>query len=160
MKRIATYEIISLFGFIVLLVIHNFVNLPSWYISNLLFAKCAYLGGIGGCLYCLRAIYLNKCVLKQWDDEWQAWYFLRPITSTISGFVSCIFLKAGLLVLDVANKPSSTIYGYLAIAFIAGYNVDNFMKRLESIAQTTWGISKSRTTSVNENKQNKEAKDG
>ena len=149
MKKIVAYEIFILFLFSSFLIIHNFIKVPSWYISGLLLAQCAYIGCIGGCLYCLRSVYLNKCVLKQWDESWHIWYYLRPITSTISGFVSYIFLKAGLLVLDASTQPEGgATYGYLAIAFIAGYNVDNFMKKLESIVETAWGISKSKATSI------------
>ena len=79
------------------------------------------------------------------------WYYLRPITSAISGFVSFLFLKAGLLVLDTATKPEQISFGYLAIAFIAGYNVDNFMKKLEEVASSIWGIKKSRTAQDIEN---------
>jgi hypothetical protein len=159
MKKIIAYEIVCLLAFTVLAIAHNVVNLPSWYLSKILFAKCAYIGGIGGCLYCLRAVYLNRCVLKQWDDDWQVWYYLRPITSTIGGFVSCIFLRAGLLVLNASEQPEGLTYGYLAIAFIAGYNVDNFMKRIESIAKTAWGISKSRASSAPESDEEKGSKD-
>jgi len=57
-----------------------------------------------------------------------------------------VFLKAGLLVLEADQNPEAISYGYLAIAFIAGYNVDNFMKKIESLAQTLWGIKKSRAS--------------
>jgi len=35
--------------------------------------------------------------------------------------------------------------GFLALAFIAGLNVDKFITKIEDIAQATWGIEKSRT---------------
>jgi len=149
MKKIIAYLLICLLLFLSLFVLHELFDMPLWYTKRLLFAKCASIGGVGGILYCLRAVYLNRCVLKQWDPDWQVWYYLRPITSTISGFISCIFLKAGLLVLEASNNPGNTPYGYLAIALIAGYNVDNFMKKIESIAHTVWGISKSRVSSSN-----------
>ena len=63
-------------------------------------------------------------------------------TSGIIGFVSCIFLKAGLTVLEADQAPDAAMYGYYALAFIAGYNVDNFLKKLEAIAQDLWGIKK------------------
>ena len=152
MKKIIAYLLISLLLFVFLFIIHDLFKMPLWYTKRLIFAKCAYIGGIGGILYCLRAVYLNRCVLKQWDADWQVWYYLRPITSTISGFISCIFLKAGLLVLEASSNPGNTPYGYISIALIAGYNVDNFMKKIESIAQTVWGISKSRVSSNNNDK--------
>ena len=129
-----------------MLILPHEITFPDWYLRKMLFVNCAYIGGMGGVLYCLRAIYLNKCVFQRWDETWFVWYYLRPIVSVISGLVSCIFLKAGLLVLDAKTEPSSIVYGYLAIAFIAGYNVDNFMKKIESIAHTVWGISKSRAS--------------
>ena len=46
--------------------------------------------------------------------------------------------------LEASEKLEAVRYGYLGLAFIAGYNVDCFLKRLESIAQTIWGIKKSR----------------
>jgi len=128
-----------------LIIAPHLYALPSWYLDNVLFANCAFMGLLGGILYCLRAVYLNKCVSKNWDKDWETWYYLRPITSTLSGFVSSIFLKAGLLVLQATNRQGEIPYGYYAIAFVAGYNVDNFLKKIEAIMQSAWGIKKSRS---------------
>ena len=147
MAKIITYLCSVLVITLFLSVMHHFFAMPGWYTANLLFFRCTFVGVTGGILYCLRAVYLNKCVRRQWDKDWEVWYYLRPITSGISGFVSCIFLKAGLLVLEADPKPDAIAFGYLAVAFIAGYNVDNFMKKLESIASSVWGISKSRASS-------------
>jgi len=54
-------------------------------------------------------------------------------------------LRAGLLVLDAKQNDNSNLLGFYALSFIAGLNVDNFVKKLEDIAQATWGIKKSRT---------------
>ena len=143
MAKIIIYLCSTLVIVLLLSVIHYFFAMPGWYIANLLLFKCTFVGITGGILYCLRAVYLNKCVQKQWDKDWEVWYYLRPVTSGISGFISYIFRKAGLLVLEADMKPDAIAYGYLAIAFIAGYNVDNFMKKLESIASSVWGITKS-----------------
>ena len=150
MRSIILFLIFCLLGSVCFLAIHCLVDMPQWYVESLLFIRCTFIGVIGGVLYCLRAVYLNKCVQKQWDKDWEVWYYLRPITSGISGFASCIFLKAGLLVLEADAKPDAIAFGYLAIAFIAGYNVENFMKTLESIASSVWGIKKSRASNENE----------
>lgn len=42
---------------------------------------CAIVGGLAGCIYCLRGIYLNRCVRKNWDTNWLAWYYIRPFVS-------------------------------------------------------------------------------
>lgn len=106
---------------------------------------CSLVGGIGGVCYCLRAIYLNVSVKKQWGDEWVVWYFLRPVVSMISGAVSFVFIKAGLLVLESGSTQSATNIGFYALAFIAGLNVDKFINKVEVVSQTIWGIEKSRS---------------
>ena len=160
MKKIVTYQLAFLISLAILSIAQDFGNLPSWYTDRLLFAQCTYIGGIGGTLYCLRAVYLNRSVLNQWDERWNVWYYLRPITSAISGIISCVFLKAGLLVLDASSGSGDTTYGFLALAFIAGYNVDNFLKRLEEIAKSAWGIAKSRADSIGDKPSKNEEMDG
>jgi hypothetical protein len=103
-------------------------------------------GNLAGITYCLRAVYLNRCVYTRWDTNWHTWYFLRPITSALAGIAAYIFVRAGLLILAVSAEPTN-IYGALAISYIAGFNVDKFYIRVEEIAKTTWGISKSNTSS-------------
>lgn len=146
MKKIIGYLVLLLIAGAFFMVWQHFVKLPTWYLENLLLAQCTLIGIIGGVMYCLRSVYLNKCVRKIWEQEWEVWYYLRPITSAISGFVSFIFLKAGLLVLNAVSKQDQISFGYLAIAFIAGYNVDNFMKKIEEVASSIWGIKKTKAS--------------
>ena len=108
------------------------------------------MGGVGGVIYCLRGVYLNYSVKKNWDSTWEPWYYIRPIVSLLCGVISYIFLKAGLLVLESNQNSDSSDLGFLALAFIAGLNVDNFVKKIESIAQSTWGIKKSRASNSEE----------
>jgi len=117
----------------------------DWQPNQLLLGQCALIGSVAGVLYCLRAIYVNTG-LDRWDSKWTVWYYLRPLTSAISGFASCIFLQAGLLALSSQPDPDAMPYGYLAAAFIAGYNVDFFMKKIEQVARELWGIEKSRAS--------------
>jgi hypothetical protein len=58
--------------------------------------------------------------------------------------VSYLLLEAGLLVLDSSPRVESNHLGFYVLAFIAGLNVDNFLTKIEDVAQTTWGIEKSR----------------
>ena len=108
--------------------------------------SCMLLGGFGGVLYCFRGMYLNYCVKDNWSNRWIPWYIIRPIVSTMCGGVSFLFLKAGLLVLEAQKNVDSSNLGFYAFALIAGLNVDNFIKKIENISETTWGISKSRTS--------------
>lgn len=120
---------------------------PAALAPVLLGMKCAATGGLGGCLYCLRGIYLNYSVRKQWSSDWYPWYVIRPVVSAASGAVACLFLKAGLLILESGTRADASDLGFYAVAFIAGLNVDKFMKKIEDIAQSVWGIEKSRTAS-------------
>lgn len=104
------------------------------------------IGGLGGCMYCLRGLYVNCCARGSWDKKWVIWYILRPITSAGSGAVSFLFLKAGLLVLESNVSSSASEFGFYALAFIAGLNVDKFMKKIEDIGEAVFGIEKSRAT--------------
>jgi hypothetical protein len=121
-------------------------SLPAWSNDYRLWLRCVLLGSLGGALYCLRSVYLNACVRKKWDADWETWYYLRPLGSAICGLVSCLFLKAGLLLLEAGQKTDSSQLGFYAFAFIAGLNVDNFVAKIEDIALSTWGIQKSRAS--------------
>lgn len=129
-------------GFVLLL---GNITLPN---ESLKFATyCGLCGGIGGITYCLRGIYINACVNNRWNDIWLPWYFIRPIVSFVCGVISCLFLKAGLIVLEAQQATNSTNLTFFALAFIAGLNVDKFIEKIEDIAQVTWGIKKSRISS-------------
>lgn len=118
-------------------------NLNSSLEDLRLLIYCILIGGFGGTLYCLRGIYINYCVRSQWDIRWWPWYIIRPIASLLCGGVSYLFLKAGLLVLEAEKQTGSTNLGFYALSFIAGLNVDNFISKIEDLAQATWGITKS-----------------
>ncbi len=120
--------------------------LPPWIAPYRLFYNCVLIGGLGGVVYCLRAVYLNRSVRNRWDANWTVWYILRPIVSCLVGGVAYIFLNAGLLILGAEQASGSSSFGFLALSFVAGLNVDRFLVRIEEIARSTWGIRPSRTS--------------
>lgn len=152
MKIVSAYLIILLLAILVLFVAFLQNMLPPWVYKIELLFQCILVGGVGGVFYCLRGIYLNACVRKNWDTDWLPWYYIRPLVSLLGGGVSYLFLKAGLIVLESSQNSSSTNLGFLALAFIAGLNVDKFISKIEEIAQGTWGIDKSRTANLNKEK--------
>ena len=105
---------------------------------------CVLFGGLGGITYCLRGVYLNACVRKQWDVAWLPWYLLRPIVSLVLGGVSYLFVKSGLLLLGATQDQTGSQLGIWAISYIAGLNVDRFLAKIEDIGLTVWGIDPSR----------------
>lgn len=112
---------------------------------------CGLAGGFGGCTYCLRGVYLNYCVRNKWDGKWLPWYLIRPVVSVMCGVAAYMFLSAGLLALRSHTQAGTTAYGFYAFAFVAGLNVDNFIGKIEAVAESAWGIKKSRTTNNDTN---------
>jgi hypothetical protein len=106
---------------------------------------CISISLIGGVINCLRGVYEHKSFKKDWDKDWEIWYFIRPILSSLMGFISFIFIRAGLIVFSSQNEVilKNNFWGYLAVAFIAGYNVKYFLEKLQEIGVTIWGIKKS-----------------
>lgn len=145
MRWIIGYLLTILLAVVAITITTDVYGGPEWKPDHLLLLHCTFVGMIAGVLYCLRAVYVNQG-LDRWDSAWTVWYYLRPITSGISGFASSIFLQAGLLALSSKPQLDGTPYGYFAIAFIAGYNVDFFMKKLEHVAKELWGIEESRAS--------------
>jgi hypothetical protein len=144
MKKIIGYLLLLTGIDVVLIIFVQSSKMPSWFFVPKLIVLCSLLGGLGGAVYCLRGVYVNASVKKRWSEEWYPWYFIRPIVSHITGAISFIFLKAGLLLLEAKQASETTDLGFLALAFIAGLNVDKFISKVEDIAQATWGIDKSR----------------
>ncbi len=138
--------------------LHAPSGLPSWIVDNLLGIKCVLTGCLGGSLYCLRAVYLNRCVRNSWDPRWLPWYYLRPLTSAVCGLAAYLCLRAGLVVLDASQQDSAAgDYGYLVFALFAGINVDRFMAKMEDLGQSLFGIELSRTAKAS--KESKESKE-
>lgn len=142
---VAVYLLFLLVGILILLLWSFRSGLPDWLNAHSVAYHCVLSGGFGGCVYCLRSVYLNACVKKNWDGKWIPWYFIRPFVSMTCGGISFIFLKAGLLALEAEQKQDRTDFAFYAFALIAGLNVDKFIAKIEEISQSVWGIEKSRT---------------
>jgi len=156
MKLVITYLVLML-----VLIALSFLGLeqfglPESLASSELALRCALIAALGGILYCLRSVYLNRCVHDRWTESWEIWYYLRPITSFICGIVAYIFLKAGLVVLDASQNTDAGNFGYYAFAFFAGLNVDKFVAKIEEIGKSLFGIEKTRNAKLSDD--NKEDK--
>lgn len=150
MKKIILYQISILFAICLIWVQSPLNNFPVWLKEYELAIKCILIATLAGILYSLRAIYVNYSACKNWDNSWEVWYYLRPITSSISGLVAYIFLKASLIILETSQVENAGNYGYLAFAFIAGLNVDKFLKKIEAQAKSSFGVETSRASRMGE----------
>ncbi len=147
MKKVIAYLLFISVVYLALLAIIGLkiYTIPKLEMINLLL-ECSLIGGLGGCIYCLRGVYVNFSAKDQWLPRWEVWYYIRPLVSAGSGAISFLFLKAGLLVLESGVDLEASKFGFYAFAFIAGFNVDNFLKKIESISEAIWGIKKSRAS--------------
>ncbi|ELA8193719.1 TPA: hypothetical protein ACPJ16_004969 [Vibrio alginolyticus] len=106
-------------------------GLPAWLFKFRLLNECILFGLIGGVVYCLRGIYINHCVLKQWCGSWALWYLLRPLVSMIMGGVSYFILMSGLMAIGISDISKSPEHFFYLVAFFAGLRVDSFLKHFE-----------------------------
>ena len=127
-------------------------NIPQEYEPIRVAFACCITACLGGCLYCIRAVYINKSAKQRWNPVWHIWYFLRPLASFICGGASFLFLKAGLLILESSTKSNASEVGFYALAFVAGLNVDKFVAKIEDVAHAVWGIERSRSNKNSEEK--------
>lgn len=144
MKKVIIYLLVMLTAISILSAILAFDIFKVGNVYPILF--CIISGGYGGLIYCLRGVYKHVSVQNNWAKEWEIWYYLRPLISSACGAFSYVFLQAGLLILGSESETQNGYYGFYALAFIAGYNVDQFLKKLEELADATWGIKKSRSS--------------
>jgi magnesium-transporting ATPase (P-type) len=116
---------------------------PEWVKSIKHIVGCILVAVSGGVLYCLRAVYVNYSVRKQWSEVWLVWYLFRPFTSGLMGFLTYLVVKAGLFAVGStsAEHPETLLY---ALSFFAGLNVDGFLKRFEGQVSNSMKVNKSR----------------
>lgn len=150
MKLVITYLMVLLVLIAMSILGLEQFGLPDSLESSQLALRCALIAALGGILYCLRSVYLNRCVHDRWTKSWEIWYYLRPITSFICGIVAYVFLKAGLVVLDASQNSEAGNFGYYAFAFFAGLNVDKFVAKIEEIGKSLFGIEKTRNAKLSD----------
>ena len=67
--RVVVYLVIWLFALSGCLFYLKFGNCPDYFSHFETLLGCILIGGIGGNVYCLRAIYLQACVKQEWDEK-------------------------------------------------------------------------------------------
>lgn len=114
--------------------------------------QCGFVGGIGALVYCIRAFYINLAVKGtplSAMKPWISWYLLRPIVGTMAGSTSMLITLSFLSIFINDATKDLNRYPILALAFFAGYNIDNFFKRIEGVIQCIFGIKKSNASKKN-----------
>jgi len=149
MKKVIAYQVSMILILALLWAQGPLGNVPEWLADYRLAINCILTAALAGVLYCVRAVYLNYCVHRHWDKRWEVWYYLRPLASAVTGLVAYIFLKASVIVLEGSQGANTGLYGYMVFSFIAGYNVDRFLKKMEEVAQSKFGVRPSRTSENN-----------
>ena len=114
-------------------ILHHLINMPNWYIDDLLLFQCGYIGALAGVLYCVIAFWRHHAS-RNWMKKWAFWFVFRPVGSAATGLISYLALKGGLLALSTstATKPN-TFYIYMVVAFIAGYKMVSFLTKIEDV---------------------------
>jgi hypothetical protein len=144
MVKVIAYQLGLILALLAAWALSQTGRLPHWLQTYETAFNCMLVSTLAGILYCLRAVYLNRSVENRWEVQWEVWYYLRPLASAIAGLVSFVFLKASIIVLEASQPDDVGNYGFLAFSFIAGYNVDKFLKKIEGLASSSFGVDKSR----------------
>lgn len=107
---------------------------------------CAIAGGAGSVFYSLWAVYSHWSRQKNWDDDWLVWYLIRPILGLIAGVFTFILLKSGLILLTQqtpsgpASQNLSSNLAYLALAFLAGFNIEDVTKKFKELFKNFFNV--------------------
>lgn len=156
-RWISFYLVIILILYILLFIAMYFIDLKYIVEPELLLNKdlkllllCCVLAGLGGTIFCLRGVFEHACRNNDWAPKWNLWYYIRPIFSIGCGIIAFLFLKAGLFLLETNIPENATNIGYLVLSFIAGYNVDSFIERIEEIGKSVFSINTSNDNSEND----------
>ena len=143
MKNVISYQILVILTLAFLWALGPLGWMPSWLANYQLAINCILIASLAGVLYCIRAVYTNYSAKNTWEKRWEVWYYLRPLASAIAGLAAFIFLKAGIAILEASQSGEAGMYGYMAFSFVAGYNVDRFLKKIEDLAKSKFGVEQS-----------------
>ena len=71
MKLVITYLVVMLALIALSFLGLEQFGLPESLASSELALRCALISMLGGILYCLRSVYLNRCVHDRWTKSWR-----------------------------------------------------------------------------------------
>ncbi|MGA1822369.1 MAG: hypothetical protein ACMUIG_07570 [Thermoplasmatota archaeon] len=112
----------------------DFLITKSEIITILVYVSC--MGGLGGTLYALRG-YAMHMHQMDFNFKWESWYYIRPFLGFIMGFVSYLIIAGGLMVLENSSMTDgNVVFFYMAVAFLAGFSVKQFIDKLHDIAKS------------------------
>lgn len=104
-------------------------------------------GMLGGCLYSFRGITIHAS-LNDYSRDYDLTYFLKPLSSGMSGLLVFFLLLGGALTLNISTSevPQAwqTFSGrmpYIAFSLLAGYGAHEFMLKLKDLAESIFAVS-------------------
>lgn len=101
---------------------------------------CVCAGGLGGASAALRdfSYFFGKRIF---DPAWAPSYWCRPVLGVIMGVVAWALLRGGLLLVSDAGAAVSVSNPvYFAIAFVAGFAVEQMVRKLYDVAETVFAV--------------------
>jgi len=96
-------------------------------------------GALGGTTIAWWGI-VKHTILLDFDDQYKAWYWFKPLLGAIFGMVSVIIIKWGLISLHV--QPDATIQNTEVlhiIAFLAGFSERFFLRLIDRVMTALFG---------------------
>ena len=110
------------------------------FLSLVIYTSCA--GGLGGTIFCMRGC-AKHIIEADFKVKYTVWYIFRPFISTVMGVFAFLLIYGGLISFaggvspDVLKGiPINVKAFYCAVAFLAGFSVDEFSTKLGDLCKT------------------------
>ena len=73
MKKVISFQMLVILILAFLWALGPLGWMPAWLADYQLAISCILIAALAGVLYCIRAVYVNYCVNKNWDERWEVW---------------------------------------------------------------------------------------
>jgi len=105
-----------------------------------IYFRYLWAGAIGGTTIAYWGI-VKHTILMDFDDQYELWYYFKPLLGAIFGLISVIIIKAGFISLQTVATPAkieNQLPLYI-IAFIAGFSERFFVQLIDRVTTALFG---------------------
>ena len=95
-------------------------------------------GAIGACVFSLFAIAHHLGAQKDFDVQWQAWYYLRPFVGAGLAMIFYFLVRGGVLAIG-ANLQGLNLIVVAGLSALVGMFSEQALHKLQDLADTTFG---------------------
>ena len=105
-----------------------------------IYFRYLWAGAIGGTTIAYWGL-VKHTILMDFDDQYELWYYFKPLLGAIFGLISVIIIRAGFISLQTSGNSvdiKSQLPLYI-IAFIAGFSERFFIQLIDRVTTALFG---------------------